>query len=77
MARYKADIQGSRGKTSRLGTASSGIWGHIRGWNIGVEVNIKPSTENQEVDEVEIFITKGSNEENSCVPLCTIKETKS
>ena len=38
MSRFYASIKGNRGEATRQGTKESGIHGHIRGWNIGVEV---------------------------------------
>ena len=38
MAQFKADIKGSRGSVSRLGGKTSGITGHIRGWESGVKI---------------------------------------
>ena len=38
MAQFKADIKGSRGSVSRLGGKTSGITGHIRGWESGIRV---------------------------------------
>lgn len=60
MARYYAEIQGNRGKASRMGTASSGIWGHIRGWNIGVEVDCHPDPTSPEYDVCDVYETGGS-----------------
>ena len=38
MAQFKADIKGSRGSVSRLGGKTSGITGHIRGWESGIRI---------------------------------------
>jgi hypothetical protein len=40
MAQFYAEIQGNRGQASRMGTKATGIWGHIRGWNIGAKVEL-------------------------------------
>jgi len=40
MARYYAEICGSRGEASRMGTEASGMWGHIRGWHVGAAVRM-------------------------------------
>ncbi len=61
MSRFYASIQGSRGETTRQGTADSGIHGHIRGWNSGCLVEISPDPENPETDLIEIYSTNGSN----------------
>ena len=38
MSNFYAEIKGNRGPTSRGGSKQSGIWGHIRGWNLGIKV---------------------------------------
>ena len=60
MARFYASIQGNRGEATRIGSASSGISGHIRGWNLGaqVELDVDPVTGN---DRLTVYRTSGSN----------------
>lgn len=58
MSRFYADIQGNRGPTSRGGSSSSGITGHIRGWHIGARVSVSP--DDLDRDTVTIYITGGS-----------------
>ena len=41
MSRFYGEVKGNRGKTSRCGSKASGIWGHIRGWNLGVFVDCR------------------------------------
>ena len=38
MAQFKAEIQGNRGSVSRLGHKTTGIKGHICGWDTGIRV---------------------------------------
>jgi len=57
MAQFYASIQGNRGSASRLGTKQSGISGHIRGWNVGAQVEI--NHENGK-DVVRVYATNGS-----------------
>lgn len=57
MARFYAEIQGNRGAASRMGEASSGMWGHIRGWNIGARVDM--DVEDDE-DVCHVRVTTGS-----------------
>ena len=40
MAQFYANIQGNRGKATRIGTKASGIGGHIRGWRVGARIEI-------------------------------------
>jgi len=60
MSRYYADIQGNRGQATRMGTAASGMQGHIRSWNLGCQVFCKPDNENAENDSMIVQITSGS-----------------
>lgn len=57
MAQYYASIQGNRGEATRMGTKTSGIDGHIRGWNIGARVVI---THENGRDVVRVYKTGGS-----------------
>ena len=38
MSQFYARIKGNRGKATRQGTKKSGIYAHISGWDIGIEV---------------------------------------
>ena len=59
MSHFYAEIQGNRGLASRQGSKNSGIWGHIRGWNSGIEVRGYVNEFGQDVFEV--YQTGGSN----------------
>lgn len=59
MSHFYAEIQGNRGLASRQGTANSGIWGHIRGWNCGIEVRGIINEDGE--DEFLVYATRGSN----------------
>jgi hypothetical protein len=59
MAQYYADIQGNRGQATRMGTKSSGMEGHIRGWDIGARVSMYHNARGE--DAVCITLTSGSN----------------
>ena len=59
MAQFYGSIQGNRGEATRMGTKSSGIEGHIRGWDIGARVHCHVNDKGQDV--VSVSITKGSN----------------
>lgn len=62
MARFYASIQGSRGEATRMGTASSGITGHVRGWNIGGEVQMSSRMgEESDADTCVMTLTGGSS----------------
>lgn len=74
MARFYASIRGNSGNTSRQGTprqldhlhevpvrnAQSGITGHIRGWDVGVQV---VGRDGEELGDIfDIYVTGGSND---------------
>lgn len=59
MSRFYASIKGNRGEVTRTGTVSSGITGHIRGWNIGVKVHCYIDAKGR--DAIEISRTGGSS----------------
>jgi hypothetical protein len=60
MSHFYADIKGSRGEVTRQGTKQSGVHGHIRGWNVGVYVEIGYD-EIAKKDVVKVYRTGGSN----------------
>lgn len=43
-----------------MGSAISGIHGHIRGWNFGIKVDLYVDSETGE-DTARIYLTSGSN----------------
>ncbi len=59
MAQFYASIQGNRGGATRMGTKSSGITGHIRGWDSGFKVVCEHDRDLGDVCYV--YLTKGSN----------------
>ena len=59
MAQYYASIQGNRGQATRMGTKSSGLDGHVRGWHIGCRAYMSYNEETEQ-DEVTIYLTSGS-----------------
>ncbi len=60
MAQFYAGIKGNRGNATRLGTKVSGMDVFGNGWEIGVKANL---THNKTTgrDEIQIYLTKGSN----------------
>ncbi len=58
MAQFYGDVQGNRGQATRMGTKGSGMSAHIRGWNVGVRVEL---SHEGGVDVVRVFRTAGSN----------------
>lgn len=66
MSRFYGNMKGSRGETTRCGNAASGITGHLRGWDIGVRVNVRALNSGEDV--VDVYLTGGSN--GSCASVC-------
>lgn len=60
MSQFYADIQGNRSERTCTGTKSSGLTGHIRGWNIGARVEVSYNAD-LDRDEVRVSLTGGSN----------------
>jgi len=61
MSRFYANIEGqSKTQATRQGSKKSGIRGHIRGWNLGIEVSGYPTIEGSDLDSFNIYITGGS-----------------
>lgn len=57
MSRFYASIQGSRGEATRMG--SRNITGHIRGWDVGVQVD-GGEDPGDGGDAFQIYATQGS-----------------
>ena len=62
MARFYGSLDGTAKTKNMRGNASSGIDGHIRGWNLGVDVRCY--VDENDADVCEIYETGGSNNEN-------------
>ena len=60
MAQFYANINGNRGEATRMGSKASGMYGHIRGWNVGAKVSIRYDAK-RDVDVVSVYRTSGSN----------------
>ena len=58
MAQFYGEIQGNRGVASRMGSKKSGIWAHLRGWSVGVKVDV---CEQGGRDVCYVYLTAGSN----------------
>jgi hypothetical protein len=57
MAQFYASIQGNRGEATRVGTKDSGLFGHIRGWYVGAQVEMVHINGK---DVCRIYLTGGS-----------------
>ena len=71
MSHFYANIKGSRGEATRCGTKTSGMEGHIRGWDLGAKVIMSHDEHGQ--DLCTVFITGGSNGESESRCLGTFK----
>lgn len=76
MSRFYASIKGlGRTEATRRGSANSNIRGHIRGWDLGVEiVGYNINNGNGGDDAFNIFITSGSNRHRSEILLGYVRE---
>jgi len=72
VSRFYGEVKGNRGITSRMGSVKSGLWGHIRGWDIGVLVNCIVNEDGK--DEIIIWRTGGSNAGTQRVLIAEITE---
>ncbi len=59
MSHFYGELKGSRGPTSRMGTPKSGLWAHVRGWNIGVDVTCRVDDDGRDI--IDVWQTGGSN----------------
>lgn len=71
MARFYGEVEGTRGRASRLG--SSSLRSHTRGWNVGVEVVCRIR---DDVDVIEVYETGGSNDPRQRRLLATVSDRK-
>jgi hypothetical protein len=60
MAHFYGEMQGNRKRVSRCGDKVSGMWCHVRGWHIGVEVELTYDIETNQ-DVIKISQTTGSS----------------
>lgn len=70
MAHFYAEIQGSRGRVTRAGTKNSGIYGHIRGWDVGCKVECDHINGQ---DVIRVYKTSGSNGSRSSELIAELK----
>lgn len=71
MARFYGSIRGNRGEATRMGSAKSGFFGSINGWNVGASVSL---SDDKGKDCVSVRITSGSNGRFSSIQLATFTE---
>jgi ribosomal protein S6E (S10) len=58
VSRFYASIQGQAGEATRGGSEASGIHAHVRGWNLGVQVD---GYDSDGRDGFSVKVTGGSN----------------
>ena len=73
MAHFYGEISGGRSSVSRTGHKSSGFEGHLRGWGMGVRVEL---SHRDGKDIAEIYSTGGSNARTSELLIATITSGK-
>jgi hypothetical protein len=59
MSRFHASIHGGKGEKTLQGTPKSGINGHIRGWDVGIQVNGEVDSNGN--DMFCVYLTSGTN----------------
>lgn len=60
MGHFYGTVRGNRGEASRMGSKLSGMYAHIRGWTIGVAVELHHDAA-KDIDVVQVFKTSGSH----------------
>ena len=66
MAHFYGDVLGRASSAAgRVGTKSTGVSGHIRGWGIGAQVDCLYLDEREE-DRVWVQLTQGSGHSSNC-----------
>jgi hypothetical protein len=75
MARFLAEVEGSRKPAHRLGHASSGIRAQAQGWDLGVKVHGNAKPLDADRDMFEVFVTGGSNYPSNIVKIGTVQRT--
>jgi len=63
MSRFYGTVQGqAKTQASRRGSGTTGISGHIRGWDIGIKIVSQPLVnDKKDYDCFSIYVTGGSN----------------
>ena len=74
MSRFYASIRGNRGEATRCGTTTSGMTGHICGWDVGVEVMLHANSKGE--DTVDIFATPGSSGSGRIILIQTLTKSE-
>jgi hypothetical protein len=74
MARFYGTMEGAaKTPVSRIGHVSSGVRAHLRGWDVGIQIDVGPDIHDR--DQASIFLTKGSNNPSER-PLATVRRTE-
>ncbi len=75
MARFYGEVYGqSKTKASRIGSSKSGMYSHIRGWDVGVKVRCFVNYNGEDV--IEVYKTGGSNQPSEEIPIITMKQNE-
>ena len=75
MARFYGEVY-CQGKTkaSRIGSPKSGMYSHIRGWNVGVKVRCFVNYNDEDV--IEVYKSGGSNQPSEDTLIITMKQNE-
>ena len=58
MSRFYGRVKGGRGTVTRQGHKTTGLWTHVSGWNMGIEISLH--VDDYDNDVAMIYVTKGS-----------------
>ena len=72
MAQFHGKMKGARGEVSRLGNKVSGMTAHLRGWNIGVRIELTHTGAGK--DRVVVYRTTGSSGGGGSVKMMEFQE---
>ena len=70
--RFYAEVQGNRGPATRQGNAESGLWAHVRGRDIGIEVKCEAR---EDEDIIYVDVTGGSNGAFTRFPIARVHKS--
>jgi hypothetical protein len=75
VARFLAEVEGSRKPVHRLGHKSSGIRAQAQGWDVGVKIQGAPKPLDPDRDMFDIYVTGGSNDPSVQFKIGTVQMT--
>lgn len=71
MSRFYGEVKGRAKTKATQGTETSSVFGHVRGWDVGVAVHGRVGPDGE--DWFDVDLTGGSNAPGTKVPLGTFR----